>query len=130
MTHKNRPIVMAWCSLFMGFSMAFTSIVAWIILSFDFNIPIHGEFIYRPWRLIPIIYTIPGYTAEIILIFFKESPRYLLAQGKDDEALKVLYWMWIKNTGTDIDAYSVKKLVSEVDYVAKMNTENQGYLNI
>lgn len=82
MTQKNRPVVMAWCSLFIGLAMIYISVTAWMVVSMDFDFPIYGEFSFRPWRLIPILFTLPGLTAAVLLIFFKESPRYYLAQVK------------------------------------------------
>lgn len=79
-TLKNRPVVMAWCSLAIGLSMIFVPVVGWAILSFDFSLPLYTSVAFRPWRLIPIVFTLPGFLAAIILYSFPESPRFYMAQ--------------------------------------------------
>lgn len=80
MTHKKRPVAMAYSSFFIGIGMLFTSLTAWGVLSLDFKFPIYDEFLFRPWRLLPIIFTLPGLTAAILLLtYFEESPRYYIA---------------------------------------------------
>lgn len=71
---------MAWCSIAMGLSMIFVPVAGWAILSFDFSLPLYNDMDFRPWRLIPIVFTLPGFLAAIMLYMFPESPKYYMAQ--------------------------------------------------
>lgn len=42
-----------------------------------------------------------------------------LIQGQEDKALKVLQWIWLKNTKTYIDSFPVKALLPETALVFK-----------
>lgn len=42
-----------------------------------------------------------------------------LIQGQEDKALKVLQWIWLKNTKTYIDSFPVKALLPEIALVLK-----------
>lgn len=70
---------------------------------------------FRPWRLLLLAYTLPGFLSALMLMTFKESPRFFMSQGREEEALKVLQWIYVKNTREDIEYYPVKKLVSEIE---------------
>lgn len=77
---------------------------------------------FRPWRLLIILYTIPGIFSILILIFLKESPRFLLCQGREEEAMDVINWIYKTNTGSPIETFTVKSLIA----VIEQNDENLG----
>lgn len=77
---KNRPTVMAWCSVGTGISMTLAPVITWAIISNDFQFTIFNSFVYRPWRLILIAFTLPGLLAALLLFFFPESPKYYMSQ--------------------------------------------------
>uniref|UniRef100_A0A336KA27 CSON005174 protein n=1 Tax=Culicoides sonorensis TaxID=179676 RepID=A0A336KA27_CULSO len=122
-TLKNRQVIMAWCSIAQGLSMIFVPVVGWAILSLDFHWPLYSDMNFRPWRLIPIIYTLPGFIAALMLYSFPESPKFYMAQGREDKALQVLEWIWCKNTKMDVALFPVKALVSEMSN--KINRKNE-----
>lgn len=114
-TLKNRSTVIAWASMSVGVSSLYIPSVAWLILWNDFRLPLFGAMDFRPWRLLLLAYTLPGFLAALMLMSFKESPRYYMAQGREGDALKVLQWIYKKNTGEAIEYYPVRKLVPEVE---------------
>lgn len=107
--------MIAWASMSVGVAALFIPGAAWIILSHDFRLPLFGHMDFRPWRLLLLAYTLPGFLSAIILITFKESPRYYMAQGREEDALEVLKWIYKKNTGEDMQYYPVKKLLPEIE---------------
>ncbi|XP_063709756.1 synaptic vesicle glycoprotein 2A-like isoform X2 [Culicoides brevitarsis] len=113
-TLKHRPTVMAWCSCGTGISMTLAPAVAWYILSLDINILLYGQLVFHSWRLILIVYTLPGLIAALLLTFFPESPKFLISQGLEKETLEVLNWIHKTNTG-DSRNYPVKRLAREID---------------
>ncbi|KAH9641805.1 hypothetical protein HF086_005345 [Spodoptera exigua] len=75
-------------------------VLAWAILPLDFRIDF-GLYLFRPWRLLTMIYAGFYILAAVLLLFGPESPKYLVSQGKMDEALKILQvilnglYMWV-----------------------------------
>lgn len=110
---KSRPSIIAWSSLSVGLGVAVIPIVAWWMLSLDFRIDLWGLLEFRPWRLMVIAYSSIGLLAVLVLYQFPESPRFYLAQGREDKALVVLRWIYVKNTSESEEFYPVKQLVSE-----------------
>lgn len=51
-----------------------------------------------PWRWLAIMGEIPVITMLILLCFMPDSPRFLIAKGKTDRALKALEWLRGPNT--------------------------------
>lgn len=68
------------------------------------------------------MYTFPGIIALIMLCFLKESPKFLLCQGREEEAMDVINWVYKTNTGRSIETFTVKKLIA----VVPQNDENKG----
>lgn len=52
---------------------------------------------FRPWRLLIIIYAMFFILSACLLSSGPESPKFLLSRGKPDEALKVLQTMYAYN---------------------------------
>ncbi|XP_054704704.1 solute carrier family 2, facilitated glucose transporter member 6 isoform X2 [Grus americana] len=50
------------------------------------------------WRWLAVAGEVPVLTMIVLLCFMPNSPRFLLSQGKDDEALRSLCWLRGKDT--------------------------------
>ncbi len=55
----------------------------------DFRYSLFG-FIYTPWRLYIFVTSLINVIAFIMLLYPPESPKFMLAMGKPNEALKIL----------------------------------------
>lgn len=66
--------------------------------SWEFYIP-WIDVTYKPWRLFFIVCALPELIAFVILLFIPESPKFLLDNGKLDEAYNVLQKMNRWNNG-------------------------------
>lgn len=110
---KSRPSIIAWSSLAVGFGVIFIPLIASWILSYNFRINLWGLLEFRPWRLMILVYSSIGLIAVTLLFNFPESPRFYLAQGRNEEALNVLKWIYRKNTNESDEYYPVKQLISE-----------------
>ncbi|XP_055587218.1 synaptic vesicle glycoprotein 2C-like [Uranotaenia lowii] len=103
---------------------AYVAVIAWWILSYEWTINVTETFIIRPWRLLFVLNSLPGLIATLILFSYPESPKFLLSQGKPEEALEVLRWIYRKNKRTK-DPFPVHELkVESRPYPSK--EENQG----
>lgn len=69
------------------------------ILSYDWRYELYEGYEFRPWRLLLLIYAAPGVLGGLWLYKFPESPKFLLSQSRNDEALEVVRWMYRRNKG-------------------------------
>ncbi|XP_038601379.1 solute carrier family 2, facilitated glucose transporter member 6 [Tachyglossus aculeatus] len=51
-----------------------------------------------PWRWLAVAGEVPVLVMILLLCFMPDSPRFLLSQGKDEEALRALAWLRGKDT--------------------------------
>lgn len=102
---SNRAKHLSFAGVFMALALTFCPGVAWLILKFEhvaslsFIIPI-VEMNYSIWRIFLLACASLSGMVTILLCFLPESPKFLLAQGKHDEALKVLENIYQQNKKT------------------------------
>ncbi|XP_051836241.1 solute carrier family 2, facilitated glucose transporter member 6 isoform X1 [Antechinus flavipes] len=51
-----------------------------------------------PWRWLAVAGEVPVFVMMVLLCFMPNSPRFLLSQGKEEEALKALAWLRGRDT--------------------------------
>lgn len=117
-TPSKRAQVIAFTAIFAMATNAYIALTGWWILSYDWSWSISSDYHYRPWRLLFIVYTLPGLVAALLLLLFPESPKFFVAQGKVDSALSVLQHCYRKNKGS-LEGFSVSQLQSEEDLSGK-----------
>ena len=97
-------------------------VLAYWIMSYEWRIELYEGYQFRPWRLLILLYSIFGIAGAILLLFLKESPKYLLSVRRDEEALEVIKWIYRTNTGkSDDNDFNVHKLESEASEIALRN---------
>lgn len=89
------------------------SAISWWILSYDWRVQLTDSFVYRPWRLLFILCTIPGFLVGVAFYCLPETPKFLLSQNRSTEALQVLTKMYQLNNGRE-KYYEVYELTPEV----------------
>lgn len=86
------------------------------MLSFDWRVNILDLVEFRPWRLLFILYSLPGAIGAIWLMFLPESPKFYISRGRDDKALGILRKMYVENhPGTNEDDFPVKRFTPELN---------------
>uniref|UniRef100_A0A182WFY5 Major facilitator superfamily (MFS) profile domain-containing protein n=1 Tax=Anopheles minimus TaxID=112268 RepID=A0A182WFY5_9DIPT len=68
-------------------------------------------FTYNSWRIFLLVCSIPSFIVAALLLYLPESPKFLLSQGKIDEALAIFRGIYVTNTGKSKDQYPVKELL-------------------
>ncbi|XP_013192892.1 synaptic vesicle glycoprotein 2C [Amyelois transitella] len=89
---------------------------AYPILPMDFSY--HIGFLginYRSWRLLGLVISLPCAATAVLLTLVYESPKFLAAQGRYDEALKVLKNIYRINAGKIDGDFPIKKLHEDKD---------------
>lgn len=111
-----RPKVVSWTAAFIGFGNMYVPGMAWLILSqhWEYQIPLLGT-LFRPWRLLIIMYSLPSIIFAICVYFLPESPKFLLSQGRDEEVLKILRKMYRINFGRNHNEYQVTAILWDED---------------
>ncbi|CAG9865055.1 unnamed protein product [Phyllotreta striolata] len=111
--NKCRPKVVSWIATFVAFGNIYLPGLAWVILPQEWSLNLPFDIYFRPWRLLIIIYSLPSLVFLILVIFLPESPKYLMAQGKHQEAFEILQLIFTVNTGKKREEYPVKKILWE-----------------
>lgn len=66
----------------------------------QWSLPLYGgDLGFKSWRLFILVGALPAAFAGLALIWFPESPKFLLAIGRREEALRVLKDVYTINTG-------------------------------
>ncbi|XP_066603003.1 synaptic vesicle glycoprotein 2B-like [Prorops nasuta] len=111
---KHRPRIL----LFVGLSGAFGCIVnnafAWLVIPQDWSFEFfNGALTYNSWRIFLSLCGVPTLIGVAGLFFFPESPKFLMSQGRNEEALKVFQTIYYINTGRPVDTYPINALENE-----------------
>ncbi|CAB3223185.1 unnamed protein product [Arctia plantaginis] len=111
---KYRDLALAVVTTIQILGSVLVPLLAWGILSLDFSVDF-GAYLFRPWRLLVIVYAMLFVIASGLLAFGPESPRYLVAVGKNDEALKAVLAIFAGNTKKTPEDYPIKDLDESFD---------------
>ena len=110
----------------MAFALTFCPGIGWLILKFQhianisFIIPLI-EIKYSIWRIFLLVCSSLSGIVTVLLFFLPESPKFLLAQEKHDEALQILRNIYRRNKNTE-SAFPVDKIWLD-EFVVKKQTE-------
>jgi hypothetical protein len=124
---KNRARYLSFAGVFMAFALTFCPGVGWLILKFQHSITSISivipviELNYSIWRIFLLLCSLLSGFVSLLLFFLPESPKFLLAQERHDEALKILASIYRRNRGNE-SAYPVDKIFLD-EFVVKRQTE-------
>ncbi|XP_062554844.1 synaptic vesicle glycoprotein 2C [Armigeres subalbatus] len=95
--------------------------LAWLIIptNIGFYTP---AFTFNSWRIFLMVCSIPSFVVAVLLLYLPESPKFLLSQGKFEEALAIFRGIYVTNTGKSADQYPVKELL--IDEQLRNELEN------
>lgn len=97
-TKDAAPKAASFVSMFMPMIFIVSSIISIILIPMNWSINLFFiEFV--PWRLFIIAIAIVNAANTIIFSFMPETPKFLLAMNKPEEAMDVLRKMYEINTG-------------------------------
>lgn len=113
-----RPKVVSWAACFIALGNMYLPGMAWLVLPHSWSHAVPGlGIMFKPWRLLMIVYAIPSIFVSLALLFLPESPKYLLAQGKKEDVLRILQKMFVINSGKDTSTFTVTEI--------QLNEQNQ-----
>lgn len=62
------------------------------------------------WQIFLFVCALPSLVSGLVLYGMPESPRFLMSQGRNAEALQALQWIYHINTGKPNDTYPVSNI--------------------
>ncbi|KAH0955694.1 hypothetical protein HN011_001947, partial [Eciton burchellii] len=101
--------------LLVGFSVQFGCVInaalAWLVVPQPWSFSIwDGAFVYNSWRIFLSLCGVPTLIGVVCLCFFPESPKFLMTQDRNEDALEVFRRIFSVNTGLPKDNYPVHAL--------------------
>ncbi|XP_075157921.1 uncharacterized protein LOC142231187 [Haematobia irritans] len=109
-THRPRILMVA--GVMYATASMLLPLLALVILPRDWNFSV-GNMNFTAWKIYLAVCGIPSLLGGILLIFFPETPRFLMTQGRSDEALEVFKTMYSINTGKPKETFPIKDLVND-----------------
>lgn len=108
--HRNRVQLVRGVTFALGFCLL--PFVAWIILPMKIDTQLFGFLRFRSWNLYLLVCAFGPLIGAVGFSILPESPKFLMSNGQNKEALRVFQKVFQWNTGkTD---YPVKELKEEV----------------
>ncbi|XP_069966127.1 synaptic vesicle glycoprotein 2A isoform X1 [Bactrocera oleae] len=100
-TDKTRSRAMMGSSFIFAIGAMILPMIAFLVINQDWVLPLPFLGIdYKPWRLFLIVCGIPGMLCGLSMFALPESPKFLLAHGREAKAIEVLQKMQRWNGGT------------------------------
>lgn len=96
---RTRAKAVTFASMCMVLSLVWMAIVALFILPLQFEWTVWGSFVLRPWRLDMMVCSLMLALSFCVCTVLPESPQFLLALGRRDEAMRSLHFAYEMNSG-------------------------------
>ncbi|KAL0124803.1 hypothetical protein PUN28_006574 [Cardiocondyla obscurior] len=112
--HAEKYRAKSICYLGFFFTLAWLILpgLAWIIVPLPISFDFYG-IRYNSWRMFLGAISLPTFAIAIVTLMYPESPKFLVSQGRTDEALAILRKIYAVNTGRDESEFPVKELLSD-----------------
>lgn len=87
-----------------------------MIIPIPINLVVFKEFLHLfSWHAFLLVSAIPSLLSSIGLLFFDESPKFLMCKGRNEEALLIFQKIYSANTGKPKETFTVR-LVATVHF--------------
>ncbi|XP_018051675.1 PREDICTED: uncharacterized protein LOC108689428 [Atta colombica] len=106
---RYKPHFTTWTGFLFAIANIIPAAIAFAILPLDWHIDILGQD-YDAWRIYLLICSILPVIGLVTATMLPESPKYLMATGRSDAALKLLRRMYCMNTRQPADTFPIKAL--------------------
>ncbi|MBN3310828.1 SV2B protein, partial [Amia calva] len=119
---EKRGEHLSWLCMFWMIGGIYASSMAWgIIPHYGWGFSMGTEFQFHSWRVFVLVCALPAIASLIGLTFMPESPRFLLENGKHDEA-----WMILKQVhDTNMRAKGEPEKVFTVSHIKTPKQEDE-----
>lgn len=91
-----------------GHEILILTAMAWLIIPHNWSLSLfNGSFVFNSWRLYMSFCGLPIIVGAMCFFFYPESPKFLMSQGRNDEALHVFRKIYAVNSGQSPNSYPV-----------------------
>ncbi|XP_063540124.1 solute carrier family 22 member 11-like [Cydia strobilella] len=125
---QKRNVAMVLVSSVFLLSQGILSVMSIPIIPLTFSYHLEALGIYwNSWRTLQVVYSLPCLICAVFWVFMQESPKYVLASGNEDQALKILRTIHRLNNCRRGEELQVKALLQEKDATSekKSNVKEQ-----
>lgn len=118
LTSTTRSKFMTLVGYAMGAGTLYSTAIGWPLQRFQVELRVTEGYTLHPWRIQMICALLPGLVAVLIYDWLPESPKFFVAIGRSDRALKTLQYIHETNghSGEDLP---VRNVLQEVSSSAK-----------
>ncbi|XP_058982468.1 synaptic vesicle glycoprotein 2B-like [Musca domestica] len=109
----HRPRVLLFLGIITSFGTLMLPLLAWLILPRDWEFVIKG-FNVHTWQIFLLVCGLPSFISGVILLFLPESPKFLMSQGHNGEAMRAFQTIYALNTRKPKNTFPIKRLIEEV----------------
>ncbi|XP_034248336.1 synaptic vesicle glycoprotein 2B-like isoform X2 [Thrips palmi] len=113
----TRAKAFVWAAVFPAIGLIFLPGVGWWVLPMTWSLELPWMAAHS-WRLYVILCAVPSLVTALGMCALPESPKYLLSQGRADDALAVLRRVYSANTGRPPEEFPVDSLAPPTDHTA------------
>ncbi|XP_063216929.1 synaptic vesicle glycoprotein 2B-like isoform X2 [Bacillus rossius redtenbacheri] len=107
---STRTQAIMWCNVFVSLASILLPGLAWVVIPQPWSVELPA-FTFSSWRVFLLLCSAPSLVTAALFTLMPESPKFLLTQGRHDEALAILRRIYSLNTSKPSDTYPVQRLM-------------------
>ncbi|XP_048516103.1 synaptic vesicle glycoprotein 2A-like [Athalia rosae] len=115
---KIREKILAWMEMAWTTGITILPLLGWLIIPMTFNFQFY-KFSFASRNLFVLICGMVPLLIGISLCFFPETPKYLIEDGQEMRAIKVLQLMYAENTRNPRENYPVESITNNEEHLSE-----------
>lgn len=120
--NRRRPSAIMHASFIYGLFTILLPGIAWLVINQNWNIPLPMfNFTYKPWRLYIVVCALPSLFCSLAFFFLPESPKFVLGQGDQMQAIATLEQINRWNCGYSAEPLNIQEIYDETASNDKIN---------
>ncbi|XP_048507319.1 synaptic vesicle glycoprotein 2C-like isoform X6 [Athalia rosae] len=120
-----REKILCWMEMAWTIGITVLPLLGWLVIPMSFRYTL-GNFSFASWNLFVLLCAVPSISIAIALLYFPESPKYLIDDGQESRAIEVLSIMYAENTGNPPEDYPVD---SVADFSCNEKVQSSVYIH-
>ncbi|XP_065076355.1 synaptic vesicle glycoprotein 2B-like [Ochlerotatus camptorhynchus] len=110
--HRSRVMILV--GIYYSIANVLLPSLAWIIIPQEWGFTLFGgTFAIHTWQIFLAVCCVPSLLSGVLVMFLPESPKFLMAKGRNQQAMAVFHRLYALNTGRSPHEYPIKELVDE-----------------
>uniref|UniRef100_A0A1B0B2L7 Major facilitator superfamily (MFS) profile domain-containing protein n=1 Tax=Glossina palpalis gambiensis TaxID=67801 RepID=A0A1B0B2L7_9MUSC len=101
-TFYHRRITIIYMAMFQGIAMVYCPVMATLFIHQKWTYDL-GFIVYKPWRFLMLLNSLPGLVGIFLLIGLPESPEILLCTQRKQKCINVVKWIYRVNKRKEMD---------------------------